>query len=86
MDEISRIISGKIGLSAKIDYFSGDFIGDKLSEEIQGKIKELELRFPKPLKKSDNIHKNRQKNKKNKKNKKTKGNRKRANKNEFNRN
>jgi len=50
--KISRIISGKIGLASKVDYFSGDFIGDVFSKEIEEKIKEIEEKYPKPPKKN----------------------------------
>jgi len=46
--KIARLIAGKVGLASKIDYFSGEFIGDSLSNEIQLKIKEIELKYPKP--------------------------------------
>ncbi|MGV9205850.1 MAG: C/D box methylation guide ribonucleoprotein complex aNOP56 subunit [Promethearchaeia archaeon] len=48
--KIARLIAGKIGLAAKVDYFSGDFIGDQYAEEIEEKIKELEKKYPEPPK------------------------------------
>ena len=51
--KISRIIAGKIGIASKIDYFSGDFVGDLFSKEIEEKIKEIEEKYPKPPKKID---------------------------------
>lgn len=51
--KISRIIAGKIGIASKIDYFSGDFVGDLFSKEIEKKIKEIEEKYPKPPKKID---------------------------------
>ena len=51
--KISRIIAGKISLATKVDYFSGDFIGDVLSKEIEKKIKEIEEKYPTPPKKMD---------------------------------
>ncbi|MFW9943160.1 MAG: C/D box methylation guide ribonucleoprotein complex aNOP56 subunit [Candidatus Thorarchaeota archaeon] len=50
--KIARIVAGKIGLSAKIDYFSGEFIGDKLAREIEVKIKDIEEKYPNPPKKT----------------------------------
>ena len=44
--KIARVVAGKIGLSAKVDFFSGDFIGDVFSKEIEGKIKEIEEKSP----------------------------------------
>ena len=48
--KISRIIAGKIGIASKVDFFSGEFIGDILSKEIEEKIKEIEERYPRPPK------------------------------------
>ncbi|MHA1294772.1 MAG: NOP5/NOP56 family protein [Promethearchaeota archaeon] len=49
--KVSRIIAGKIGLASKIDYFSGNFIGNILSQDIEEKIKNIEKKYPKPPKK-----------------------------------
>jgi len=52
--KISRVISGKIGISAKVDYFGGEFIADVLSKVIKEKIHEIEKKYPKPpLKRSE---------------------------------
>jgi nucleolar protein 56 len=51
--KISRVVSGKIGLAAKIDHFKGDFIGNEISEDLSRKIKEIEIRHPKPPKKAE---------------------------------
>ncbi|MBY9015783.1 MAG: hypothetical protein KGD68_08845 [Candidatus Lokiarchaeota archaeon] len=52
--KISRVISGKIGISAKVDYFRGEFVADVLSKEINEKIQEIEKKYPKPpLKRSE---------------------------------
>ena len=50
--KIARLISGKIGLAAKVDFFSGDFIGDKLMIVIEEKIKKIERKYPNPPKKA----------------------------------
>ena len=49
--KIARLVAGKIGLSAKVDFFSGEFIGDILSKEVEEKIKEIEDKYPNPPKK-----------------------------------
>ncbi|MFX1256486.1 MAG: hypothetical protein ACFFAN_01400 [Promethearchaeota archaeon] len=49
--KISRIIAGKIGLASKIDYFSGEFIGNIFSKEIEEKVREIEAKYPNPPKK-----------------------------------
>ncbi len=46
--KIARAIAGKVGLASKIDFFSGDFIGDLLSKEIEEKIKKIEVNHPNP--------------------------------------
>jgi nucleolar protein 56 len=52
--KISRVISGKIGISAKVDYFGGEFVADVLSNVINKKIREIEKKYPKPpLKRSE---------------------------------
>ncbi|MFX1411261.1 MAG: C/D box methylation guide ribonucleoprotein complex aNOP56 subunit [Promethearchaeota archaeon] len=58
--KIARLVAGKIGLSAKVDFFSGDFIGDILSKEIDEKVKEIEEKYPNPPKKNK-IQKTKQK-------------------------
>ena len=59
--KISRVISGKIGISAKVDYFGGEFVADVLSKDINEKIQEIEKKYPKaPLKKTEPIIKGRQ--------------------------
>ncbi|MFX0058042.1 MAG: C/D box methylation guide ribonucleoprotein complex aNOP56 subunit [Candidatus Hodarchaeota archaeon] len=46
--KISRLISGKIGIAAKVDYFGGEFIADSISKDIEEKVKEIDLKYPKP--------------------------------------
>jgi nucleolar protein 56 len=43
---IARLIAGKLGLAAKVDYFSGDFIGDQYAQEIEEKIEEIKEKYP----------------------------------------
>lgn len=35
---VARLIADKISIAAKVDFFKGEFIGDKLKKEIEGKI------------------------------------------------
>ncbi|MHA2394148.1 MAG: C/D box methylation guide ribonucleoprotein complex aNOP56 subunit [Promethearchaeota archaeon] len=51
--KIARVVAGKIGIAAKIDHFSGEFIGESLSKEIELKIKEIEKKYPEPPKKPE---------------------------------
>ncbi len=60
--KISRIVSGKIGLAAKIDHFRGDFIGNIISEDVMKKIKEIEEKYPNPPKKQQKIQPKHKKN------------------------
>ncbi len=46
--KISRVISGKIGICSKVDYFGGEFIADVLSKDVNEKIKEIEKKYPNP--------------------------------------
>jgi nucleolar protein 56 len=52
--KIARMVSGKIGLASKLDYFKGDYMGDELAREIEEKIIEIEKKYPNPpLQKKD---------------------------------
>ena len=53
--KIARVVAGKIGLSAKVDYFSGEFIGEKFAIEIENKIKEIKEKYPNPPKKTEPV-------------------------------
>jgi nucleolar protein 56 len=48
--KISRLIAGKIGISAKVDYFNGEFIAEAISKDIEHKILEIEKKYPNPPK------------------------------------
>ena len=39
--KVARLLADKISLAVKVDYFKGDFVGDKLKAEIEEKIKEM---------------------------------------------
>ena len=62
--KIARVVAGKIGLSAKVDYFSGEFIGEKLAIEIENKIKEIKEKYPNPPKKTETVKNKKKKPKK----------------------
>ena len=55
--KIARMVSGKIGLASKLDFFNGDYMGDELMEDIEEKIKEIERKYLKPPPKKDIIKK-----------------------------
>jgi nucleolar protein 56 len=48
--KIARVVAGKLGIAAKLDYFNGEFVGDRLKLEIEEKIKEIEKKYPNPPK------------------------------------
>ena len=50
--KIARSVAGKLGIASKVDYFGGEYIGDDLSKEIENKIKEIEIKYPKSSKKN----------------------------------
>ena len=64
--KIARVVAGKVGLSAKVDYFSGEFIGDQLSDAIEKKIKEIEKKYPIPPKRVEQVKSKKRKSKKKK--------------------
>jgi nucleolar protein 56 len=47
---ISRTMGGKLAIAAKVDYFKGEFIGDKLNEDIARRVEEIMRKYPDPPK------------------------------------
>ncbi len=47
---ISRSLAGKLSIAAKVDYWKGDFLGDKLLKEFEERILEIEKKYPEPPK------------------------------------
>jgi nucleolar protein 56 len=39
--KIARLLADKIAIAVKIDYFKGDFKGDKLKKQVEEKIREM---------------------------------------------
>ncbi|MFX1377397.1 MAG: C/D box methylation guide ribonucleoprotein complex aNOP56 subunit [Promethearchaeota archaeon] len=62
--KIARVVAGKISIAAKVDHFSGEFIGEKLAGEIEIKIKEIEEKYPNPPKKIEPLKSRKKKPKK----------------------
>ena len=50
--KISRLLSGKISIAAKLDYFSDKMLGEQLLNEVNQKIEEIKQKYPNPPKKS----------------------------------
>ncbi|MET1159834.1 MAG: C/D box methylation guide ribonucleoprotein complex aNOP56 subunit [Thermoprotei archaeon] len=46
--KIARALAAKLAIAAKIDYFTGRFLGDKLAAELQKRIEEIKKLYPKP--------------------------------------
>ncbi|MFZ8791440.1 MAG: C/D box methylation guide ribonucleoprotein complex aNOP56 subunit [Thermosphaera aggregans] len=46
--KIARTVAAKLAIAAKIDFFSGRFIGDKLVKEIEERIEEIKKLYAKP--------------------------------------
>ncbi len=53
--KIARAISGKLSIAARIDAFGGEFLGQKLREDVDRKVSEIKERYkvPPPAKKRD---------------------------------
>ena len=51
--KIARMVSGKVSILAKVDYYKGEFIGDKYKENIEKKIEKIKMQFPRAPKKKD---------------------------------
>ncbi|MHA1729821.1 MAG: hypothetical protein ACTSWY_13985 [Promethearchaeota archaeon] len=56
--KISRLLAGKISICAKVDFFKGNFCGDKILEELEKKIAVIEKKFPNPPNKKNITEKN----------------------------
>ncbi len=46
--KIARALAAKLAIAAKVDYFTGRFIGDKLREELEKRIEEIKKLYAKP--------------------------------------
>lgn len=46
--KIARALAAKLAIAAKVDYFTGRFIGDKLREELEKRIAEIKKLYAKP--------------------------------------
>lgn len=53
--KIARALSGKLSIAARIDDFGGDFLGEKLRDDVNRKVDEIKERYktPPPAKKRD---------------------------------
>jgi len=46
--KIARTLAGKLSIAARVDSFGGDFIGEKLREEVAKKVDEIKERYKTP--------------------------------------
>ncbi len=46
--KIARTIAGKLSIAARVDYFSGEFIGPNLLEELEKRVEAIKSSFPEP--------------------------------------
>lgn len=45
--KIARALAGKLSIAARVDAFKGDFVGDKLTADLEKRIEEIKERFDK---------------------------------------
>jgi nucleolar protein 56 len=46
--KISRALASKASIASKIDYWRGEYIGDKLLDELVKRIEEIKKKYPEP--------------------------------------
>jgi nucleolar protein 56 len=49
--KIARALATKLSIAARIDYFTGRYVGDELKKKLIERIEEIKKLYPKPLKK-----------------------------------
>jgi len=65
--KVARLLASKIAIAARVDAFGGEFVGDKLFEEVQKRVEELRKQTSKILEKKRKIKKEFKKRRKRKK-------------------
>lgn len=48
--KIARALAGKLAIAARVDYFSGEYIGEELKKELEQRIREIKEKYPNPPK------------------------------------
>ncbi|MGQ4892738.1 MAG: C/D box methylation guide ribonucleoprotein complex aNOP56 subunit [Candidatus Njordarchaeia archaeon] len=46
--KIARALAGKLAIAARVDFFSGEYIGDELASELDKRIEEIKAKYPNP--------------------------------------
>ncbi|MBP1911100.1 C/D box methylation guide ribonucleoprotein complex aNOP56 subunit [Thermococcus stetteri] len=48
--KIARALAGKLAIATRVDYFSGEYIGEELKKELEQRIQEIKEKYPNPPK------------------------------------
>ncbi len=48
--KIARTLASKISIAAKVDHWGGDFLGDRLKEQMEARVEEVRRKYPQPPK------------------------------------
>jgi len=46
--KIARALASKLAIAARVDFFTGEYIGDELLSSLERRIKEIKAKYPKP--------------------------------------
>ncbi len=46
--KIARVVSGKLSIASRIDAFGGEFLGERLKDEVNQKVDEIKKKYKKP--------------------------------------
>ena len=46
--KIARALAGKLAIAARVDYYTGEYIGDELASSLERRIQEIKAKYPKP--------------------------------------
>jgi nucleolar protein 56 len=46
--KIARAVSGKLAIAARVDAFGGDYMGDKLTKDLEKKVSEIQTKYKDP--------------------------------------
>ncbi|WP_297497882.1 C/D box methylation guide ribonucleoprotein complex aNOP56 subunit [Thermococcus sp.] len=61
--KIARALAGKLAIAARVDYFSGEYIGGELKKELEQRVKEIKEKYPNPPKRKAKPEKKKKKEK-----------------------
>jgi nucleolar protein 56 len=46
--KIARALAGKLAIAARVDAFGGDYMGDKLTKDLEKKVSEIQTKYKDP--------------------------------------